>query len=90
VELKWKKKKGVPVKVRGETEMVSALGALLRLATSAPPPAEVRIKNMQSRQTTTARVLYSVQPDEGEPARVAVALDVPGERFWRVPALRSS
>jgi len=73
---------GKPVCLRGETEMISAYGALIRIKTEQPMPTHLTLKNPATRKTSPAEVLYVVNPGTDGSVRVALALEMPGEEFW--------
>ncbi len=90
VSVEWEASSG-RVRVRGETEMISAHGALLKLKTRQRPPEHLVVKNLASGQSSEATLLYSVELAEDTALRVAVSLEVSGESFWgsQSPSVRS-
>jgi len=81
VSVEWQASGG-RVRVRGETELISAHGALLKLKTLQRPPERLVVKNLASGQSSEATLLYSVELGEDRALRLAVSLETPGELFW--------
>lgn len=82
VELSWKANDR-RIKVRGETETVSAAGALLRIHSRAVPP-RLSLKNAHTGLCADATVLYTMGFAGDGRLTLAVALDTPCEEFWGV------
>ncbi len=81
LEIEWATADGQFLEAPGESEIVSAHGALLRVKTSQPLGPELRLRNRR----TGALAWCSVVGDHGEKGgfvRVAVALSTPDEAFW--------
>lgn len=81
VNVEWEASSG-RVRVRGETELISAHGALLKLKTRQRPPERLVVKNLASGQSSEATLLYSVELGEDSALRLAVSLETSGESFW--------
>lgn len=81
VQLEWTTDSGEYVEVKGETEIVSAHGALIRLKTAENIASEVRMRNRQTGKVAWSSVV-SEYPAKGGERRVAFVLSTPDETFW--------
>jgi len=81
VQVEWSTDTGEYMEVNGETEIVSAHGALIRLKTAAGITSEVRIRNRQTGELAWA-ALVSESPAKGDQRRLAFVLSTPDETFW--------
>jgi hypothetical protein len=81
LKVEWPTDSGT-VSVGGETELISAHGALLRLKTRNRVPKRLVVKNLDTGQSSEATLLYSVEPGKGAALSLAISLDTPGELFW--------
>lgn len=81
VQLEWTTDTGEYIEVNGETEIVSAHGALIRLKTAPDITSEVRIRNRQTGKVAWSS-LVSEYPAKGDQRRLAFVLSTPEETFW--------
>ncbi|HLE81711.1 MAG TPA: PilZ domain-containing protein [Dehalococcoidia bacterium] len=81
VQLEWTTDTGEYIEVNGETEIVSAHGALIRLKTAEDIASEVRIRNRQTGKVAWSSVV-SEYPAKGDQRRVAFVLSTPDGTFW--------
>jgi len=81
VQLEWTTDTGEYIEVNGETEIVSAHGALIRLKTAADIAPEVRIRNRQTGEMVWSSPV-SEYPAQGDQRRVAFVLSTPDGTFW--------
>lgn len=82
VDVEWKRGDGLKVREPGETEVVSAHGALLRMHAIVPRQSEIILRQLTTHQAILARVVR-VDPAraDGVP-RVAVEFSAPDEEYW--------
>lgn len=81
VQLEWTTATGEYIEVNGETEIVSAHGALIRLKTAENIASEVRMRNRHTGKVAWSSVV-SEYPAKGGERRVAFVLSTPDGTFW--------
>ncbi len=83
----WTNREGGNCQAVGESEVVNAHGALLRLPTRMVPQDNVEIMHMRTREIQPARIVWREPIPGGREVRVGVELAQPSENFWgvRVP-----
>lgn len=83
VEASWEGAEKKTVTAKGETEVISANGALLRLD-ARHTPNHLTLRNPANGEESGATVLYAVDPGADGWMRFAVQLETKGEKFWGV------
>jgi hypothetical protein len=82
VMVKWTDPEGNPQEERAETQVVNAHGCLLLLERPVKKGLELTIVNLQSNQTSKARVALVRREESGGKCEIGVELDSPNPRFW--------
>jgi len=81
VQLDWTREDGAYIEVDAQTEIVSAHGALLVLASDTLPATELRVRNAETDATEQAAVV-SVSAEKKGRTRMAVTFSAPNPSFW--------
>lgn len=78
----WKQKKAMTMREEGETEVVNAHGALIKLSTHLLRGEIIRIMRPGGTPSKFARVVTEIEAGPDGSARLGVELDTPGLEFW--------
>ena len=85
VDVAWKTSDGVRHSEHAESEVVNAYGGLLQMNEPYPPIKQVvELSHLPKHQSSRARVVWVMEPEDGKPARVAVELATPSQAFWGI------
>lgn len=78
----WTPGRSLILREQGETEIVNAHGALIKLSTHVRPGFQIKLMRPGTELCRTARVVSSPGLSEDGRVRLAISLDSPGEDFW--------
>jgi hypothetical protein len=84
VELAWTTEDGQAVREQGETEVVNAHGAVLRLKTQHLIPAKIRLISLHNGRSAEGEALWIDEEGADGSLRVAVALALPSKALWGI------
>ena len=85
VDVVWKTSDGARHSEHAKSEVVNAYGGLLQMNEPYPPIKQViELSHLPKHQTSRARVVWVMEPEDGKPARVAVELASPSQAFWGI------
>ena len=85
VEVAWKTSDGARHSVHAKSEVVNAYGGLLQMNEPYPPIKQVvELSHLPKHQSSRARVVWVMEPEDGKPARIAVELAIPSQAFWGI------
>ena len=86
LEVTWTTMENAQIKEPAETEEVHvAYGGLLQMNEPYPPIKQVvELSHLPKHQSSRARVVWVMEPEDGKPARVAVELATPSQAFWGI------
>ena len=81
----WKTSDGVRHSAHAKSEVVNAYGGLLQMNEPYPPIKQVvELSHLPKHQSSRARVVWVMEPEDGKSARVAVELAIPSQAFWGI------
>ena len=85
VDVAWKTSDGARHSEHAKSEVVNAYGGLLQMTEPYPPIKQVvELSHLPKHQSSRARVVWVMEPEDGKPARIAVELATPSQAFWGI------
>ncbi len=85
VEVAWETLDGARHSEHAKSEVVNAYGGLLQMNEPYPPLKQVvELSHLPKHQSSRARVVWVMEPENGKSARVAVELAIPSQAFWGI------
>ncbi len=85
VDVAWETSDGTGYSEHAKSEVVNAYGGLLQMNEPYPSFKQVvELSHPSKHQTSRARVVWVMEPEDGKPARVAVELAIPSQAFWGI------
>ncbi len=85
VDVAWETSDGARHSEQAKSEVVNAYGGLLQMSEPYPPLKQVvELSHSPKHQTSRARVVWIMEPEDGKSARVAVELAIPSQAFWGI------
>lgn len=78
----WASGKTLTVREQGETEVINAHGALIRLATHLRRGSQITLLRPGTNLSKPARVVGDVGPAGDGRVRLGVELEIPSHNFW--------
>ena len=85
VDVVWKTSDGARHSEHAKSELVNTYGGLLQMNEPYPPIKQVvELSHSPKHQTSRARVVWVMEPEDGKSARVAVELLIPSQAFWGI------
>ncbi len=85
VDVAWKTSDGAHHSEHAKSELVNAYGGLLEMNEPYPPIKQVvELSHSPKHQTSRARVVWVLEPENGKPALIAVELATPSQAFWGI------
>ena len=85
VDVAWETSDGARHSVHAKSEVVNAYGGLLEMNEPYPPLKQVvELSHLPKHQSSRARVVWIMEPEDGKSARVAVELAIPSQAFWGI------
>ena len=85
VDVAWKTSDGARHSEHAKSEVVSAYGGVLQMNEPYPPLKQVvELSHPSTHRSCRARVVWVMEPENDESARVAVELAIPSQAFWGI------
>ncbi len=85
VDVAWETSDGARHSDHAKSEVVSAYGGLLQMDEPYPPLKQVvELYHPSTHRSCRARVVWVMEPEDGESARIAVELAIPSQAFWGI------
>ena len=85
VDVAWETSDGARHSVHAKSEVVNAYGGLLQMNEPYPPIKQVvELSHLPKHQSSRARVVWIMEPESGESARIAFELSIPSQAFWGI------
>ena len=85
VDMVWKTSDGARHTEHVKSVVVNAHGGLLQVNELYPPLKQaLELSHLPKHQTSRARVVWIMEPEDGKPARIAVELAIPSQAFWGI------
>ena len=85
VDVVWNTSDGAGHSEHAKSEVVNAHGGLLQMNEPYPLFKQVvELSHVPKHQSSRARVVWVMEPDDGKPARIAVELAIPSQAFWGI------
>ena len=85
VDVAWTTSDGARHSDHAKSEVVSAYGGLLQMNEPYPSIKQVvELSHLPKHQSSRARVVWVMEPEDGKPARVAVELAISSQAFWGI------
>ena len=85
VEVAWETPDGARHSEHAKCEVVNAYGGLLQMNEPYPPIKQaIELSHLPKHQSSRARVVWIMEPESGESARIAFELAIPSQAFWGI------
>jgi hypothetical protein len=85
VDVAWRTSDGARHSDHAKSEVVSAYGGLLQMNEPYPPLKQVvELYHPSTHRSCRARVVWIMEPESGESARIAIELAIPSQAFWGI------